>query len=434
VKKLRWWAALGAVVVASVALTACGSGGGSGDSGSIRLINATQSHPSLDLLANAAVATTGTALNTVSSYASVGTGSPVLQINDTGSSTAVATTSTTVTGNQHYALLAYESGGAVKTAVLTEDFATPTAGTGQFRIFDTAFDAGAIDVYITTPTADLNSASPAVSFTAQIFVQSSLLLSYTPGTYRVRVTTSGSKTQVLLDTSATLGDQQVITVALAPASGGILLDGSVLVQQGAYTAARNTNARVRLASSVTASATVTASAGAVAIDSGTSPSFGAYVTVPAANALNISVNGNSVAAPATALAAGGDYTLMVYGAGAPTNAATAVLLADDNRLPTSTGTTKVRLINGQTGAGAASGLTLAADLSPIASNILPGSASSYGTIPVTATTAVELDVSAGGSSTPVYTRTGTLNVPAVYTLFMVGDSSPTATGILRRDR
>jgi len=422
VKKLRWWPALGAVVVVGMALAACGSGGGSGDSGSIRLINATRTHASLDLLANSAAATSATATDTISAYASVGTGSPVLQLNDAGTNTAVATTSTTVTGGQHYALLAYESSGAVKTAVLTEDFATPTAGTGQFRIFDAAFDAGAIDVYITDPASDIGSASPGVSFPAQTYVQSSVLLSATKGTYRIRVTPSNTKSQILLDTNVTLGDQQIVTVALTPSSGGILLDGAILVQQGDYAAARNTNSRVRLASAVTDGATVTASAGAVAIGTDLAPSMDNYVTVPAANPLNIAVNSASVGAPATTLQAGGDYTLLVYG---PSGSATAALIADDNRLPTTAGLTKIRLINGSTAQ-----LTLNAAQAQIGSSIAPGSATVYDTISVTSGANVAIGVAAPGNNS-VFSYIGPLAVPSVYTVFVGGSSN---TGILRRDR
>ena len=94
--------------------------------------------------------------------------------------------------------------------------------------------------------------------------------------------------------------------------------------------------------------------------------------VPAGAAINVSVNGASVAAPATALAAGSDSTLLVYGSAA---APTASLIADDNHLPTTTGNLKLRLLNGLT--GAASPLTLDAAFAVIASNVVPGTASPY---------------------------------------------------------
>jgi hypothetical protein len=428
VKNSRWWPAVGSVLLGA-ALVGCGGGGGSSDTGSVRVINATLTHPSLDLLQNSSSAITGVTVDTASAYTGITTGSPALQLNDTGATTALATTAPTISGGLHYSLLAYESGGSLKTALLTEDFATPTTGTGQIRIYDAAIDAGGIDVYITDPTTDLSTVSaPTTSFSPQTYAQSSSLLSYAPGTYRLRVTVSGNKSQLLLDMpSIVLTNQQIVTIPLTPAAGGILIDGSTIVQQGAYTPARTTSARVRLAAAVSGSVPVSASAGSTTIDSFTlAPAVGSYVVVPV-GALNISVNGNSVGAPAAPLKAGYDYTLLVYG-----NAAspTASLLTDDNHLPTSSTNVKMRLINGVT--GTVSGLTLEADFNPVASNIAGGATSTYGT--VAANTSMELDVTSALSNTPIYSRTGlSIAGSTVYTLFMVGDSSA-PQGLLRRDR
>jgi len=430
VKHLRWWPALGSVLLMGALLAGCGGNGDSDGEGSVRLINATRTHASLDLHQNSSLALSGTQVDTVSGYASVAVGSPTLQLYDAGGSTAVLTTSTTVTSGQHYALLAYETAGVLSTAVLTEDFAAPASGTGQIRIFDAAVETGALDVYITDPSTDLASVSTRTAgFTAQTYVQTSGLMAYAPGTYRVRVTPSGNKSQVLLDLPAVaIADQQILTIALTPTAGGILLDGSLVNQQSTYTAARNTTARVRLAAAVSSSVPVAASAGSTVIDSFTAaPTVGTYSIVPASGSLNISVNGNSVGAPASTLVAGNDYTLLVYGSAA---SATASLIGDDNHLPTTTTNVKMRLINGLT--GTATGLTLDADFTPVASNVLPAVASAYGT--VAADTTMELDVNSTLSAAPVFSRTG-LNIAGstVYTLFMLGDSSA-PQGVLRRDR
>ncbi len=429
-KHLRWWPALGSVVLMGAVLAGCGGSGGSSGDASLRLINATRTHASLDLYQSSTLAMSATQVDTISGYADVAVGSPTLQLNDAGGSTALLTTATTITSGQHYTLLAYESGGSLKTAVLTEDFSAPASGTGQLRIYDAAIDTGAIDVYITEPATDLATVStPTVPFAAQSYAQSSNMLAYASGTYRVRVTASGNKSQLLLDIPAvTIVDQQILQIALTPTAGGVLLDGSMLSQQGAYTAARNTTARVRLAAAVSGGVPVAASAGSTAIDSFTAaPAVGTYAIVPASGTLNISVNGSSVGAPASTLKAGNDYTLLVYGS---STSATASLIGDDNHLPTLATNTKIRLINGLT--GTASGLTLEADFNPVASNVLAAVASAYGT--VTANSSMELDVTSALSSAPIYSRSD-LNVAAssVYTLFMVGDSSA-PQGLLRRDR
>ena len=426
-RNFRNWAAAG-IVLATTMLTACG-GGGSSDSASVRLVNATVTHSSLSLLANAGTAASGVAVDTVSSYAGVDSGSPVLQVNDAATATVLATTAPSLAGGQHYTVLAFENNGTVRTTLIGEDAAAPSAGTASLRVFDAATDAGALDVYVVDPNADPASVtSPTFSLAAASTVQASSFLSFPPGTYRVLVTGSGNRADLRLDIPAVvLASQQLATVVLTPASGGTLVNGSVVLQQGAYSAARNTSVRLRLAAAVTNGAPVAVSAGATPIAAMTSPSVGAYATVPAGAALSISVGGVAVAAPTTSLAAGSDATLLVYGDAA---APAASLIVDDNHLPASNTTLKLRLLNGLT--GAATPVTLIANFAVVASNVAPAQASAYAV--VGAATPLTLDVTTPASPTPVNVGTN-LAVPgnSVYTLFMLGSASAPVP-LLRRDR
>ena len=193
--KLNRWPVIGCVVVVGAVLSGCGGGGSSG-SASLRLVNATLTHPSLDLLVNAAVAAPATAADSASASIAAAAGTDTLQLNDAGSSTALISTSATLGSGLHYTLLAYESGGAVS-------------------------------------------------------------------------------------------------------SGGLLLNGASVIQQGSFAATHNSTARVRLAAAVSGAATVAASAGATTLDAGSAaPSVGAYIVVPAAGVLAINVNGVAVTPPA----------------------------------------------------------------------------------------------------------------------------------------
>ena len=421
-KNFRWWPVIG-MVAAAVALSGCGGGGDDDSSNvSLRIANATLTHPSLDLLVNSSSAATATAADSVSAYVSPSSGSVTLQVNDNGAATALATIIPTLTGGNHYTLLAYEAGGAVKTAVLNEDYATPTSGTAQIRVYDAALDAGALDVYITAPDADLATvSSPTATFTTTTANSATALLAYSPGTYRVRVTAAGDKTDLRADIGGvTLASQQIATVILTPAAGGVLINGSTLIQQGSYTAARNTNARVRLAAAVSGGATVAASASnGTVIDAGSvAPAFSyGYVLVPAASTLNITVNGASVAAPSGTLTAGADATLLVYGA---PGSATATLLADDNRLPTDATRTKLRMINGVT--GSAGTLTLTANTAPVGTGIAPGAASGYVSV-IGSANAMILKLSSSTNGLLLTDSTNVLSPNKVYTVLAGGDIS-----------
>jgi len=431
--------ALAAVMAfATAALAGCGSSGSSDKNGSVRLVNATLTHASINLLENGDPIVTGTAKDTASDYVDVDSGSPSLQINDATTGAVLSVTAPTVAEGQKFALVAYESGGAVRTSVITEGTTVPPANTAIIRVFNAATDAGSIDVYITDPSVDITTlSSPTFTFTASTSVQASNFLSFgapspAGATYRVRVTGTGNPSDLRLDIpSVTLLSQRVATVILTPTAGGTLANGSVLIEDGTYTATPNTSARVRLVAAVTNGATVSATAGSTPIGTNViAPAIGTYVSVASGSALNITVNGASVGAPAGTLAAGSDSTLMVYGNAA---SATVNLIADDNHLPAASSNYKLRLVNGLT--GAAVPLTMDVNFGNVASNVLPGAASAYSVLGQSAVT--QISVTSPSSLTPIYPVPPNSTVAIlggnVFSLFMLGDAGA-PIGVLRKDR
>jgi len=205
------------LAVAAAALVGCG-GGGSSSSVNVRVVNATLTHTSLSLLANSSTIGTATALDTVNGYSGITSGSPTLQVNDATTGTVLATTAPSLASDQHYVVIAYESGGTVRTAVIQEDTAAPSAGTAILRVLNAASDAGAVDVYVTDPATDISTlSSPTFSFTSPT---ASGFLSFAPGTYRLRVTGSGNTADLRLDIlSFTLASQQIATAVLSSALG-----------------------------------------------------------------------------------------------------------------------------------------------------------------------------------------------------------------------
>ncbi|MDP9045459.1 MAG: DUF4397 domain-containing protein [Pseudomonadota bacterium] len=429
----RWLPAFGVTAVA-MALAGCGSGNSSGST-SIRLANATLTHPSLDLTVNGGVGVTADTTDTVSNYASGGSGPVALQINDTGGTTSLSGTVPTLASGAHYLLVAYESGGAVKTALIGEDVALPAAGV-TLRIYDAAVEAGKLDVYFTTATgatacAPGNLTTPVSSFSV-LTAPAATAVYPGVGTYTVCVTGGGSKTDLRMTLPITLTSQTVATLLLTPASGGSLLNGSLAIQQGAYTAARNTNTRVRLAAAVTPGAQVAASSSSgVTINAGTaSPSLDfAYALVPASDSLNVTVNSASVGAPAGQLPVGGDVTLLVYGNAA---SAKASLLTDDNRVPTDPTATKLRLINGIT--GSPGNVTLTANNTPVGINVAPGTESPSSALIPGSTNAIQFALTS--SSGPLTLASGSsqfLSPASTYTVLAGGDTTvPSSLTLLIR--
>jgi len=412
---------------AGAALAACG-GHSSNSSATIRLVNATLSHPSLDLWVNGAVSQTGVAIDGVSGYVGVDATGAALQVDDAGSSASLTAVTPTLTSDAHNALLAFESEGTVKVTVIDEEFPVPSAGAANLRVADYAPEAGKLDVYVTSTAIGDTGTIAALSPSGTLVPTASgavISLTFGPGNYFATFVASGNPGDVrLLNMPITLASQEVASIVLTPAAGGLLVNGGLLVQQGTYTAFRNDSVRLRLASAVTGNATVAATATAggsnVVIDAGSvSPQFGTYVLVPASSALAIMVNGQTVAAPAGTLAKGGDYTILVSGTPA---GAVATLIADDNRPAADTGAAKLRLVNGISG-NASNLLTLTVNSVTVASSVAPGGASGYATV-AGSTNLVNVDLYSNQKAGVYYADSSfVFNAGGVFTVFAVGDFS-----------
>lgn len=413
---MRW---LGATLALGVALlVGCGGSSGSSTSASLRLMNVASGYASVDLAIDGAAANAGVGFGQVGSYAHAATTGVSTVISETGSISALSTSTRTLAKDEHYTLLVYGSTGAVKTALITENATAAASGFTNLQIMNLAPDAGAVDVYLTgsgdllanaTPTASGVAASDTVPYVA-----------VTSATYRLRVTGAGDKNDLRLDVSGlVLSSTQAATLVLAEGTGGVLVNAALLVQQGAATPLANAQARLRVVSAVTAGAAVTANvSGSTVASAAVAPNIGDYKLVAGSTAAPVTLSVDGLAVPVTSpsLVPGGDYTLLVWGDAAAPHT---TLVADDNRYATVTGAAKMRLINGTTGASVP--LTLKADFSVVAQSVAQGQASDYAN--VAASTAMRLDVSSP-TNAAVYSLTdANIVAKGVYTIYLLGDAA-----------
>ncbi len=421
-------------LIGSSLLAACGGGGGGSSSSTaqVRLLNASVGYSSLDyaITSSSSKLNTGVAYAAAGSYGDINTGDTASQVQANGTGTTLASLTPTLTGGKKYSIIAYGWSGALRTTLLEEEVEAPTAaGTAKLLVLNLAADAGSVDVYLTAAADSLDNASPTASTVNG--GASSGYVSLNSGTFRVRVTGAGNRNDVRLDIPAiTLEALKVHSLVLTPTQGGVLVNGIFMQQQGNPTNYASTIARARVVAAVGNNATVSATTGAkTLLQSSVAPTIGDYQALTAgANGINVTVNGVAMPVSNVNLAAGGDYTLMVYGDAA---APQLINLSDDNRLPTTAGTAKMRLVNGL--ATSAAGLTMTLDFSAIASNILPGATSSVLSVP--ASTSSQLSVTSPISADPVYSVTGlTVLQGGVYTVFVMGGGTTKPQGALRRER
>jgi hypothetical protein len=410
-------------------LPGCG-GGGDDDSGTshLRLVNATTDYASLDLYTDDTRVTAGVAQDSVGTYASITSGTYTVRLKRADSSTTSLAVSRSLTKDSNNTLVAYSTGGTLRTLNFTDAETAPTSGTAKLRLFNTSTEAGTLDVYLTDVGGSLTDVSATASSIAS--EQFSAYNEISKGSYRLVVTGAGDKTDVRLDIpSLALADQQIATLVVTTTPGGVLVNGLLLNQASTVTAQKNASARMRLVADTTASGVVGATVNGVTLSSGLkSPSVGSYALVPAGPlATTLTVNGATVSTSGLVAEAGADLTLMVAGTPA---AAQVVLLSDDNRPPASTANAKIRLVHGvNTLSGS---MTLTADYSAVANDVLFATASTSAGVP--ASTTYRLEATSASTTAQLYLATDvTLQATRVYTVFMLGDAT-TPVGVLRRDR
>lgn len=423
---------------ASLALALClpllHACGGASDDGYVRLVNATTDYSAIGVYESGDAVGADVSSDTVGGYAGVGAGTYEFDLRVSGSSsTAASTTSQVVAKGDHFTLVGTVDAGVVTVTTLTDDADKPSSGYASLRIFNAApAVAASVDVYVTTTAcASLTSANTPVasSVTGLQDGYASVVAASGGSAWHVCVTGAGDRTDLRLDIpSLTLTSQQIATLILTKTTGGVLLNGLLLEQQGTLTSYANPNVRLRLVADAANGSVVSASANGTTLGTSyASPTVSAWRTVSAGDlALTLSIDGVAITQTGLSAAAGGDYTLLVAGsAGAPT----VTLLADDDSAPTTSALpVRMKLVNGLNGASGSAMLTSSGVV--VGDSVAFGEASADANI-AAASAAADLQVTSGG--TTLWEMSGqTLASGSVYTVFLLGDASA-PKGVLRVD-
>jgi len=418
------------VAVAALMCSACGGGGKSSTASTtsyIRLVNATQVD-NLSLSASTTTQNSNVAASQASGYASIAAATYSVIVSAANNALATsATNSLSLAADVYYTVVAYARGGQIKLLAITDNKTAPATGFASLTIANADSDAGTLDVYVVAPGTALSGLSPTFSNVTPTGI--SLTNSITAGTYDIIATAYNKPTDVRLTMSSVqLTSTEIATLALTATSGGSLVDGALVVQQGGVQVQPANKARVRVVAAFPAvgsvNATVATTVGGTALGSITAPSVGTYSLVPA-NSTTYTINVDGVAVgslPATTFASGGDYTVLVYGASS--NAPQVSILPDNNQLPTSGA--KIRLVNAAVSSG---GLALSDNFVPLFSELGYGTASDY--LGVTAGSSLLQLTSPVSTFTP-YSTTINILTNGVYSLFVLGATD--ALEVLSKDK
>lgn len=420
---------VGAALVATVCLTlaACDIGDSGSGGARFRVLNASPDYTSLDLYVDDDVRISGAGYETITGYEEIAPDNYEIKFKRGGVSSTLYGFDDTLGKGTHVTYVALGSTGSFAVISLDEDKDEADRDKTYVSVVDAAVDGGSLDVYLTDETASLD--DTAADFSGLTAGSSTSQVEFDSGTYRLRVTGAGNKSDLRLDVSGiTLSSEGVLALVLTNTVGGTLVNCFVVPQQEAATFHRNDKARVRAVAGTGKGTTVTTSLGGVSLlSAATGTTLGAYKLVSSGtHTPDITVDGARAATDDVTLGAGGDYTLLTYKDSAST---VSTLLTDNNRLPSSS-YSKIRLLNAMSGFGAP--LTLSVDFFPVA-EVIPLGESSAG-VQVDPISDGQVDVARSSTGETVYSRVNVeLAARSVYTMAIFGDSAA-SVGVLRKDR
>ncbi len=441
----------------AVPLILAGCGGSGSGSAPVRLVNASVGYPNLGFMVESTQATsTDVAYGSASPFENVQAGAVGITLT-VANQAATAAQTRTINKGQRYSLVAYGFANELKQVLITESTTTPDTGKANVNVLNTSVDIGAVDVYLSA-TQDLAvSTLIASSITG---VSQSAFAGILAGSYYITVVGANSIAKGISDVrfqtpvAIALTALEILTVILTPGASGVLAN-AILLTQGTAGAASptvpyyNLTARVRAVTavpnqqaSVTGSNTSGTTTTSVPILSlSTTPHYSNYFVVNTGTPPVVMVGGNQVpvlmdVTNATTgvvtpnqpgvLAAGGDYTLLVYLNG---STATAKLIEDNNTAPVTSQGVKFRLIN-LASDNQGLQLSMAVNSISVASNINYAAASPYTEVTgVPQGTASLAEVSDG--PTTLASKSQVMTVGNIFTDIVVSvPNAASATGVL----
>jgi hypothetical protein len=168
-------------------------------------------------------------------YAGVTSGEHEIVLQKSSDSATIALYSFTIAAGEDKTLYATGSGGLFARETV-DDNTAPVPGTIRLRVVNLSFAAGTVDLFITSQTGDLATATPVI--TGITVAEPSAYFTVTPGTWRVRavrtgVAPSARATNVVVNLNDQLWERGARTILIADITGGFgsASTGTVLLDQ-----------------------------------------------------------------------------------------------------------------------------------------------------------------------------------------------------------
>jgi Domain of unknown function (DUF4397) len=204
-----------ALILFSTVLAACGTSTTSTPKANLRVLHASPDTGAVDILLDTKTILSGLTYKDAFGYDQIDAGQHTININTTaiavGPTFPVAiptspllTITPTMLEGHFYTVIAANKASALEPVVIDEDNTEPAAGLLRLRVAHVAPAAPAVDVYVVSPTTDINPASVAPAMSNLTYKTSSVFVDIAPADYVIYVTNAGSKTVLFKSGTNTL--------------------------------------------------------------------------------------------------------------------------------------------------------------------------------------------------------------------------------------
>lgn len=190
-----------------------------GPTASVRVVHASPDAPDVDVYADDSRVVTAAPYQTASGFLSVAAGTRTFVVTPTGATEPRVIEATLPLAEGSFTtIVAVDKLATIEPLVITETAEGPAAGFVKVRVGHVAPDVAAVDVYVTSPGADLVTTTPTLDNVAFKIVSDPL--SVPAGDYRIRITAAGDKNPVYDSGTVALADgADLVLLAVAEAGG-----------------------------------------------------------------------------------------------------------------------------------------------------------------------------------------------------------------------
>jgi hypothetical protein len=318
----------------------------------VRAVNVVTGTTAVDVLVEDAATWPGLAFEGSTDYVDLDNKQTTFNVRLQGETALLVTGTFSLAGEQTYTLVTYGTPTQPLLLLLPDATIQPGSGRSQLRIVNTATGIGAVDAYLTAPGIALDTIGP--QFAGIGYSGATTYLQFAPGTYQLRITTSGTK-DVIYDSGAIDFSDNTSTDLLAYATtSGRLMNALLLDVNGAgqRRVARNTLAQVKFVNAAVQAGAVNALVDGTALFTNLGVALPTGYSTVAAGTRAITFEaaatpGVPIASVSPSLAAASDSTVIVTGLAGSTHA---VVLADNN-VPPNPGNARFRFVNSSIGVG-----------------------------------------------------------------------------------